>query len=525
MKFSTKLKILSAVTIGGLSLIFLVTFLGLNAIQTTEETAHRRQSYVSDLLEVKASALSTILLDPTESSTKEIFDKAEKNIRHHGDIAVGVIRREDIKNELKGILAQWSRYLEESKKIFTLAMSDPAAANAQLPPLYNEKFKPFQASLEKFIKIRQEEATQGVLKANETSNETYWRVLVLILVVALINIVAVTTLSISLQSQLKDILEKLLPLKRGDLTQRVPVKENNELGEIAEDINEFVHELQSIVQHTRDRSSKLAAAAVQLSGAASSVLDSTSQQSDATSSVAASVEQFSVSIDQVSDNATQAEEKATLSGKLSNEGSEEVLGTISEIRKIQQVVTDASQQMQALGEQARDISGIVNVIKDVADQTNLLALNAAIEAARAGEQGRGFAVVADEVRKLAERTTASTQEITNMVMSIQHSTHAATQTMNTGDELVIQGVRQIEHAGNSIQEISSSSADVVSSISDISQALREQRIAGAEIAQHVEKIAQMTEAGRSSASEVSTAAKQLEVLASELQTEVAKFKV
>jgi methyl-accepting chemotaxis protein len=237
------------------------------------------------------------------------------------------------------------------------------------------------------------------------------------------------------------------------------------------------------------------------------------------------VEQFSVSIDQVSDNATQAEEKASLSGQLSITGSREVLGSISEIRKIQHVVTDASKQMQALGDQARDISGIVNVIKEVADQTNLLALNAAIEAARAGELGRGFAVVADEVRKLAERTTTSTVEITAMVSSIQQSTAAATQTMSEGNELVTQGVRKIEHAGKSIEEINVSSGEVVGSISDISQSLREQRIAGAEIAKNIERIAQMTEAGRNSASEVSSAARELETLAEELQREVEKFRV
>ena len=525
MKYSSKLKILSVVTIVGLGLIFFVTLFGLNNMRDTEATAHRRQSYVADFLEIKASALSTILLDPTDATTKDIFNAAEKNIAEHGKVAVGVIRREDVKAELKNILTQWSAYLDESKMIIALAATDPTKANAKLHPLYNEKYKPFLVALEKFIAIRQTESVQGVAKSQEISEEIFWEIIGLIVLVAVVNLIAVVTLSISLRSQLAGILEKLIPLKRGDLTQRIPIKEDNELGEIAADINEFVHELQTIVQHTRIRSTKLAAAAIQLSSSSASVLDSTSQQNDATSSVAASVEQFSVSIDQVSDNATQAEEKAALSGQLSITGSREVLGTISEIRKIQDVVTDASKQMQALGDQARDISGIVNVIKEVADQTNLLALNAAIEAARAGEQGRGFAVVADEVRKLAERTTASTVEISEMVSSIQQSTAAATHTMSEGNDLVTQGVRKIESAGRSIEEINVSSGQVVGSISDISQSLREQRIAGAEIAKNIERIAQMTEAGRNSASEVSCAARELEALAEELNREVEKFRV
>jgi methyl-accepting chemotaxis protein len=254
MKYSSKLKILSVVTIVGLGLIFFVTLFGLNNMRDTEATAHRRQAYVADLLEIKSSALSTILLDPTDATSKEIFNAAEKNIAQHGEIAVGVIRREDVKVELKNILALWGRYLEESKKVFAVATTDPAKANANLQPLYNDKFKPFQAALEKFIAVRQTEAAQGVAKSKEMSEETFWEIIGLIVLVAVVNVVAVVSLSISLGSQLAGILEKLIPLKRGDLTQRIPIKEDNELGDIAANINEFVQELQTIVQNTRIRS-------------------------------------------------------------------------------------------------------------------------------------------------------------------------------------------------------------------------------------------------------------------------------
>ena len=174
---------------------------------------------------------------------------------------------------------------------------------------------------------------------------------------------------------------------------------------------------------------------------------------------------------------------------------------------------------------SHEIGSIVNVIREVADQTNLLALNAAIEAARAGESGRGFAVVADEVRKLAERTTASAQEITEMVTTIQKNTKVAADVMQKGNELVAHGVTQVELAGSSMQQINDSSLGVVGAVSDISSALREQRIAGAEIAKNVERIAEVTEAGRVTAGEVSAAAGNLATLAAELQNEVAKFRV
>jgi methyl-accepting chemotaxis protein len=138
--------------------------------------------------------------------------------------------------------------------------------------------------------------------------------------------------------------------------------------------------------------------------------------------------------------------------------------------------------------------------------------------------GRRFAVVADEVRKLAERTAASAQEIAEMVTAIQKNTEIAASVMQKGNELVALGVRRTEQAGNSMRQINDSSVGEIGAVADVSSALRERRIAGAEIAQNVERIAQMTEKGRNTASEVSSAAESLGTLAAELQNEVAKFK-
>ncbi|WP_374481499.1 methyl-accepting chemotaxis protein [Zoogloea sp.] len=525
MKIRTKLRALGGITVTGLLIIAATTIWGLNAIQSTEDTAHRRENYVADLLEVKASAAATVMLDPALAETKEIFSASSQNIERNGQHAVAVIRRAEVREALVGILKRWEQYRDSSLKLIATAADNPKVANEALLQVYNQQFKPFQADLDGFIAQRREESAKGVEEARAVSSKVFWIVIGLLAVGIVMTTLVVLGVSLSLQSALQGMLRQLAPLSQGDLTQRLPNRGQDELDEVAASVNAFVAELQSIVERTRDRSHRLSSASAQLTAAANGVLQTSNQQSDATSSVAASVEEFSVSIDQVADNATQAEERAQQSGALSRQGGQDVQKAITEIQRVAQVVNDATGQMQALGQQALDISSIVQVIKDVADQTNLLALNAAIEAARAGEQGRGFAVVADEVRKLAERTTSSAQDITSMVASVQHSTEAASAVMQKGNEFVTDSVRQIEAAGASMQQISDGSQGVLGAVTDISTALREQRIAGAEIAKNVERIAQMTDASRSSASEVSSAALQLERLAQDLQAEVARFRV
>jgi len=524
MKLRTKITYLSILTTLGLLAIFFVTISGLGNIENKEDAAHRRQSYVANLLEIKASALSTIMLDPTQQETIDVFSDAEKNITKNGDIAVSVIKRIEVRDELKRILEQWRRYDEASRKIIDLAKNNTKAANDALIPLYNQQFKPFIAALEKFIEVRQAEAAKGIQEAKEVSNQTFWGIVILIALITALNVGVVLFVSASLKRGLAQLSSGLVPLRQGDLTRRLVLDGKDELADIAADINAFVIELQTIVQQTHQRSNQLAIAANRLANTSADLLQSTSTQSDASSTVAASVEEFSVSIDQVAENASNAEFKADEANTLSQTGGKEVAIAVGEILQIETVVVKAAQQMDDLGRQANEIGSIVSVIKEVADQTNLLALNAAIEAARAGEQGRGFAVVADEVRKLAERTTSSAQQITNMVQSIQVSSDAAAKAMQESNDLVGQSASQIRNAGTSMQKINDSSAGVMCSITDISQALKEQRIAGVEIAQHVEKIAQMTDAGRASANEVASAANELASLAEALIQEVAKFR-
>jgi methyl-accepting chemotaxis protein len=188
-------------------------------------------------------------------------------------------------------------------------------------------------------------------------------------------------------------------------------------------------------------------------------------------------------------------------------------------------VQSSSAIIEDLGRQSDQITSIVNTIKEIADQTNLLALNAAIEAARAGEQGRGFAVVADEVRKLAERTTLSTAEIAGMVGKIQNGTRNAVSSMETGVVQAGKGVDLASQAGTSITEIRDGSVRVMEVVNSISDSIREQGTVSSEIAKNIERIAQMSEESANAIQNTTNAARHLQQLSSGLHNSVSRFKL
>jgi methyl-accepting chemotaxis protein len=254
------------------------------------------------------------------------------------------------------------------------------------------------------------------------------------------------------------------------------------------------------------------------------VSESTKKQSDAAASMAAATEEMLTSIEHVAENSRHTYSIAQQSGELSNQGERTARDTATEMGKIADAVNISSVSINHLGEESKKISDIVNTIKEIADQTNLLALNAAIEAARAGEQGRGFAVVADEVRKLAERTGASTLEITSMIGKIQVETKEAVAGMQEGTERVKGGVAMAQQAGESMANIRDGAQQVLASVSEISTALGEQSSAGGQVAKGVEQIAQMADENSSAVAEIAVTAEELAHLADSLQQAANQFK-
>ncbi len=309
-----------------------------------------------------------------------------------------------------------------------------------------------------------------------------------------------------------------------DLSMRVKLTRHDEIGDIADSFNQMVESFQQIIHQVILGVHEVQKSSAQLYESSNKVTKSTKMQSDAAASMAAATEEMLVSIEHVAENSRDTYSIAQKSDELSSQGERTASNTAMEMSKIADAVNISSLSINQLGEESKMISDIVKTIKEIADQTNLLALNAAIEAARAGEQGRGFAVVADEVRKLAERTSKSTLEISAMIEKIQAETNDAVAGMQEGTDRVKGGVEMAQQAGKSMAEIREGAQQVLASVNEITTALGEQSSAGSQVAQGVEHIAQMADENSSAVAEIAVTAEKLAHLADSLQEAVDQFK-
>jgi methyl-accepting chemotaxis protein len=329
----------------------------------------------------------------------------------------------------------------------------------------------------------------------------------------------------SITGPINDMAIKLESLAQGDLTQSVVVESNDELGKMANSYNQTVQKTNKVMREVLQTSEEVSQGALEITQSNEIVANELGKQSEQVSQISTAIEQISSSIQEVASSSSQATTSAQNAGDTANSGGEIVRSTIAGMHEIDQAVMATSQSVSELGKRGAQIGEIINVIDDIAEQTNLLALNAAIEAARAGEAGRGFAVVADEVRALADRTTSATTEIASSIEAIQTETQTAVARMEVGNGHVKSGLELAQKAGDSLDDIVSGAQSVAMMIDSIAAAAEEQSQASHEVSKRVESVAELSKGANEKAGQVANSAQALSQRSIELNNMVKQFKV
>lgn len=311
----------------------------------------------------------------------------------------------------------------------------------------------------------------------------------------------------------------------GDLAQRIEIKGNDEIAQLSKGFNGFIEKIHATMKEVALTSGSLSQAAESVSTKATSTHDNSQEQRDQTIQVVAAINQMGATISEIASNAATAADTANQASDNTQTGREVVMKAKEVISRLADDVETTNIVVTQLASTTKDIGSILGVIRDISEQTNLLALNAAIEAARAGEQGRGFAVVADEVRNLASRTADSTEEIQRMINQLQSDAQDAVSAMEAGKAVTIEGVTSTDEAVEVLISISERITDISDRNTQVATATEEQSTVVHTINQNIEEINAINEMTTATAEELADASRDLQALSSRLDKMVGSFKL
>jgi len=540
MKYKTKLALMAGTAMVGILVLTAISFTTMNKVEIggkLYERLHNDYSLASDTSPAALSIGETrrILLEAEDAAdvnkSAGFLEKAKAAEKAQYDGLAeykSKIKDPKVLAELDGDVATKAKQyysIMESEYLPLIQAGKFQEArelrHAKMRQLGNEQMEAIDAlnnGVNDLIKQRELEAKSAV-------NSAGWIIGLLGLAV----LVVTGTLSFLIARHINEQIGKIHAaseaLASGDLTHRIATKSADEMGDVGRALNKAFEKLSDVIGEITGHSETIASASEELSSSATQIASSTESQRSQAVQVATAMQEMSSTVLQVSDNSNQASDSARHAGELAKNGGKVVSETVKVIQEVSTSTRDTATKIEELGRSSDEIGKIINTIDDIADQTNLLALNAAIEAARAGEQGRGFAVVADEVRKLAERTTSATKEIASMIQTIQDETKKSVEAMRQGTIKVDAGVDAANKAGQALSQIIENADALQDMITHIATAATEQSAATEEVNNNMEQISKMVQQSAVGAEESAKACQSLSDLALDLQQVVSTFKI
>ena len=534
MSVKIRLYAMAAIALFSMGLLVFVSLFGLSGLAKLQDQGYEATQVQADAVEaswlgmqfyqVIADAIINRNIAQAKQDFAELRKEAEKDFAELAAAADTEAEKQAIAEARTSVgkLAE----LFESQLLPMLNDHNQVSQEIRLiDAQIDAQVKQIRDSLARVSNSMEREAQASDTSFDETRRYTAWEMLVVAALASTVVGVFAWRIIVSIVVPLSNVQVIAAHIASGDLTSVISKGGPAELAGVLNSCDAMQNSLRQTVSHLQKSAGDIQSMSTQMAATTQQLAQASEEQSQAASSIAASVEEMSVSITHVSDSAGEVKVAAQRSSDISSEGRRIIQSLVSADTSASGSVETTAERIRELSDLSGQISSIVAVIRDIADQTNLLALNAAIEAARAGEQGRGFAVVADEVRKLAERTTQSTQEIGSMIQKVQAVTTDAVASMQTVVSEMSGLITLSENADKTIGQITDQSTSVQTVVGTITNALQEQSSASNDIARRVENIAQMSEENSAAVQQTASAARQLSQVADSLMVTAQRFKL
>lgn len=471
------------------------------------------------------------LTDASATRDKEVFKEAEAfAVKFRQDVAKfkDMYRAEndhESERKMEELESSFNRYYDTGKKMANAYINEGIDAGNIIMDEFDKTSEAITARVDEFVKQQSDE----VIEMTSNVEDSIDLIITVLLIISVVSIAAGVFTAWYITSSIVNPLGKAVSVSNsianGDLSVKIEYDNNDETGQLLHSMDNMVNSLKKLISDMKSTSDNMASASEQLSASSEQMSKGVISQSDRSTQIASAAHEMAQTVVEIARNASSIATSASDTAKVAKEGENIVDKSVSEVKEIAATMSESSKVMVSLGERSKQIGDIIRVISEIADQTNLLALNAAIEAARAGEQGKGFAVVADEVRKLAERTAKATSEIGSMIGAIQDEVQKSVTSMDEIKKMMGTGVEFSTQTGEALQKIVAAVSELQIMVQQIASATEEMSATSEQISGDIMAVANISKETSTGSEHIAEASTEVARLASRLLQMGGQFKI